>query len=324
MSRPRLLAPVIATALAALAIASAMGAPGSPSVPTSQLSQANDALQAGEADKALGLLAHEPPPGSGLALDHNLLCRVRFSLGEWDAAVTECSAAVHLDSQSSDFHMWLARALGEKAGHAAFLTAFSIAKQARAEFETAVELNPRNAPALADLGDFYTQAPSVVGGGIEKARKIAAQLQKVDAARAHELLGHIAEDQKDYASAEREYRQAIASHPHPALEWTTLAGFFARRKQFDDMEAAIHNAVNDASHDKYAAVALYDGAGVLIEAKANPVTGRQAARGLPLQFLQIRRSTGLQSSRSPGPLENLTRRPRRGPAGTRRGPRHGA
>jgi len=265
----RLLFSLLAASLFALPCAfRAFAAPAPQS--NSPLDLAAAALQAGEADKALALLASPPPDGSSLALSHNLLCRVRFSLGHWDAAATECAAAVHLDPQSSDYHMWLGRALGEKAGHASFLTAFSLAKQARAEFETAVQLNPHNAPALADLGDFYTQAPSVVGGGIDKARQIAASLQKVDGARAHELLGHIAEDQKDFSAAEREYRQAIAADTHPALRWTTLAGFFARRKQFDDMESAVHSAQSFASRDKYAAVAFYDGAGVLIEAKADP------------------------------------------------------
>lgn len=243
------------------ALADADSEPGS-------LSQANAALQAGEADKALSFLAAQP--AASPAAVHNLLCRIRLTLGQWDAAANECATAVHLESQNSDYHMWLGRALGEKADHASFLSAFSLAKQTRAEFETSVQLNPRNRSALADLGDFYVQAPSVVGGGTDKARQIAAQLQGVDAARAHELLGRIAEDHKDFSSAEREYRLAIAADAHPALRWTTLAGFFARRKQLDDMEAAVHKAQADALHDKLAAVALYDSAGVLIEAKADP------------------------------------------------------
>jgi tetratricopeptide (TPR) repeat protein len=237
---------------------------------TQSLAQANAALQAGEADKALGFLTSLPPAGDGLALGHNLICRVRFSVEQWDAAAAECAKAVALDGQSSDFHLWLGRALGEKANHASFLSAFSLAKQTRAEFEEAVRLNPRNADALADLGDFDTQAPSVVGGGMDKAQGVAAQLEKVDAARAHELRGRIAEQQKDYAGAEREYKQAIAVHPHPAMEWTTLAGFYARRKEYAEMEAAVHSVQDAVARDKFAAVALYDGAGVLIASKQDP------------------------------------------------------
>ena len=232
------------------------------------LAQADAALQAGEADKALALLAPLIPSGPPLA--HNLVCRVRLTLEQWDAAATECEQAVQLEAQNSDFHLWLGRALGQKAAHASFLNAFSLAKRTRAEFEEAVRLNPRNAEALSDLGNFYRQAPGVVGGGIDKAQQIAGQLDKVDPARAHHLRGTIAEQQKDFSTAESEYKQAIAASQHAAPEWSSLAGFFSRRQRFPDMETAIHSAATAAQHDKQSSAALYDSAGLLIESKREP------------------------------------------------------
>lgn len=234
------------------------------------LSQANSALQAGEADKALALLDSILASDPTSAQANNLICRVRLTLEQWDAATTQCEQAVRLDAQNSGYHLWLGRALGEKADHASFLSAFSLAKRTRAEFEESVRLNPRNAEALSDLGDFYRQAPGVVGGGVDKAQEIASALDKVDPARAHELRGRIAEQQKDYPAAEREFKQAIPTNAHPALSWTTLAGFYARRERFPEMESAIHSAASAALHDKYAAVALYDSAGLLIESKRDP------------------------------------------------------
>ncbi len=122
--------------------------------------------------------------------------------------------------------MWLGRALGEKANKASFLSAFSLGKRVRKEFEEAVRLSPRNAEALADLGEFYHSAPGVVGGGADKAEGVAAQLDKADPVRAHELRGRMAEDRKDYGAAEREFKQAVATSPRPAFQWTTLAAFY--------------------------------------------------------------------------------------------------
>jgi len=234
------------------------------------LASANAALQSGEADKALGLLHSLPQAGTGLAEAQNLECRVRFALRQWNAAAQACEQAVRLDGQNSSYHMWLGRALGEKAGRATFLSAYSLGKRVRQEFEEAVRLNPRNAEALSDLGAFYREAPGVVGGGTDKAEKIASQLDRVDGARAHELRARIAEGRKDYGTAERELKQAIASSAHPAQQWTTLASFYHRRGRWNEIEGAIHNCASAAGNDRHSGVALYDGAGVLIESNRNP------------------------------------------------------
>lgn len=241
-----------------------------------QLVQANAALQAGEADKALSLLNALIKSG-GKAGAYNLKCRVEYMLEQWDRAVSDCEQAVRLDGQNSDNHMWLARALGEKASRASFLNAYSLAKRARAEFEEAARLNSANGAALADLGQFYYQAPGVVGGGMDKAEGVAAQLEKFDAVRAHNLRGEMAEQRKDYGTAEREFKAAIAKSPHPAFEWIALAGFYHRRERWSDMESAVHSGQSAAERDKRASVALYNAANVLRTSGRDP---EQAAKML--------------------------------------------
>lgn len=252
--------------LQAGALAAAVALPALGQSPQQGTIQATAALQAGEADHALALLRSLPSS----AEVHNLTCRVDLTLQQWDAAAAECEQAVRLDGGNSNFHLWLGRALGEKAERASFISAYSLAKRTRIEFETAVRLNPRNAEALADLGEFYSTAPGIVGGGDDKARSIAAQLDKVDAARAHELRGRIAEGNKDYASAEREFREAIIASQHPAFQWMNLASFYRRRSRWTDLDAAIQNGIKAAQHDQHASVALFDGASLLLSAKRNP------------------------------------------------------
>jgi tetratricopeptide (TPR) repeat protein len=234
-----------------------------------QFAQANAALQAGEADRALGLLNALAQPG-GPAEAYNLRCRVRFTLEQWNQAVSDCEKAVRLAGQNSDNHMWLARALGEKARHASFISAYSLAKRVRTEFEEAVRLNPRNVEALADLGEFYYSAPGAVGGGMDKAQGVAAQLDRIDPVRAHEMRANIAVERKDYGTAEREFKQAIAKSAHPASQWMTLAGFYRHQKRWTEMESAVHSGQYAAQRDRSAGVALCDGALLLRETKRDP------------------------------------------------------
>lgn len=234
-------------------------------VATSGLAQADAALQSGEADRALSLLSSMP----GSAEVHNLRCRVYFALERWDEAATECDQAVRLSGGSPTDHLWLGRALGEKADNASFLVAFNLAKRARSEFEEAVSLDPRYGEALTDLGEFYTSAPVVVGGGLDKAQTLVIPLQKVDPARAHILLGRIAESRRDLGTAEREYSMAAMTSEHPAFGWITLASFYRKRQRWNDMEAAVESGYRAAQHDQRAGVALYNGASVLIRGKRN-------------------------------------------------------
>ena len=234
--------------------------------------QADKAFQAGEADKALQQISSLPQGGSGSAEAQNLACRIHFALQQWDKAVGECEQATRLDNGNSEYHMWYGRALGLKAEHVSFLSAYGLGKRVLVEFETAARLNPRSAEALMDLGEFYKTAPGMIGGGLDKAERVAQQLDGIDPSRAHQLRARIAESRNDFGTAEREYKESVATAAHPAQRWTVLASFYRTRKRDADMQAALHSAEISARKDSHATIALYDGAGVLIEGKIDPGT----------------------------------------------------
>ncbi len=269
--RPTVLAVVFALACLLCAAANR----GYAQISSATLTQANTYLQAGDADKAIVLLSALPVSGDGAAEAQNLLCRVRFILQQWSQAAANCQQAVNLDPQNSDDHMWLGRVLGRQASHASFVSAFGIAKHSLSEMQTAVKLNPENGPALSDLGDYYAQAPGIAGGGTEKAQAIALQLDRVDSARAQQLRGDIAMVEKDYTTAENEYRQAVAVAKQPADYWSVLANFYRSRQRWTDLDSAIQGCIAAAAKDKNSSFALYDGAGVLIAAKRNPSLAAQ-------------------------------------------------
>ena len=115
----------------------------------------------------------------------------------------------------------------------------------------------------------------MVGGGIDKAETTATQMDAIDAGGAHELRGLIAEKQKDYPTAEHEFKQAITSGGHVGSHWIALANFYRRRERWTEMEAAVHSGVTAAGRDKDDSLALFDGASVLSETHRQP---EEAAR----------------------------------------------
>jgi len=201
-------------------------------------------LAAGRADDAINSLRSKISTSPSDAEPHNLLCRVYFSMGDWDRGISACEKAVALDPNNSRYHMWLGRIYGEKADTANFLSAASLAGKVRNEFESAVRLDPNNVEARSDLGEFYLEAPGIVGGGRDKAEAQAQALTALDPAKADYLKGRLAEKKKDFETAEKEYRAAIEASHGSALTWFNLALFFRHRERWNDMEDAINHAVS--------------------------------------------------------------------------------
>lgn len=240
-----------------------------PSRAAQSLSAANADLQAGKADEAITLLSAALKSDPNDAEANNLLCRVEYTLQQFDAAVGHCEKAASISPQNSDYHLWLGRATGEKASRANFMSAFSLARKTREEFETAVKLDPKNADALSDLGEFYEEAPGAVGGGMDKAEEIAKKLSAIDPAREHQLRAEMAEKQKDLDTAEKEYK-ASCTGSRAAIQWMELAGFYRKHERWADMDAAIKSGEAAAAHDKKSAVALFNAAGTLARANRQP------------------------------------------------------
>ncbi len=201
-------------------------------------------LADGRVDDAITHLQSKISSSPNNAEAYNLLCRAHFSMGDWDPGIAACEKAVALDSGNSRYHMWLGRVYGEKADSANFMSAASLAGKVRTEFEAAVRLDPSNVDARSDLGEFYLEAPGIVGGGRDKAEVQIEALAALDPAKADYLKGRLAEKKKDPAAAEREYRSAIEASHGSALTWFNLALFFRHQQRWSEMEDAINHAVS--------------------------------------------------------------------------------
>ncbi len=200
---------------------------------------AKDMLAAGRVDEAIAELNEHLSSAPADAESSNLLCRAYYALEDWERAESSCKKAVALDPDNSRFHLWLGRVYGEKADRANPLAAGVLAEKARGEFERAVQLNPNDADARLDLAEFYVLAPRILGGGEQKAREQAQSIATVNPGREHWIYARIAEQKKDAATAEREYRQYIDLSKGEAEAWLNSAFFLRRQLRLDEMEQAV-------------------------------------------------------------------------------------
>jgi len=173
----------------------------------------------------------------------NQLSRAYFAMEQWDEAVRYGERAVSLDPNNATYHLWLGREYGRKAADANPLSAAGLARKAKNEFERAVQLDPANVAARLDLAQYYTEAPAIMGGGLDKARDQAAQMQKYDPAKSHLILARVAEKEKQYGEAEAQFRAAVLGAKNPADMWLQLAAFYRQRGRLDDMQSAVQSAM---------------------------------------------------------------------------------
>ena len=188
-------------------------------------------------DALLALNSH------GDAESLNQLSRVYYAMEQWDEAVKYGERAVQLDSGDAMYHLWLAREYGRKAADSSPFAAAGLARKAKNEFERAVQLDPTNIPARVDLAEYYTEAPAIMGGGLDKARAQAAQVQKLDPGMAHLILARVAVKEKQYDEAETEFRAAVKRRQQSGRHVAAAGGVLSPARALDEMQTAVQSAM---------------------------------------------------------------------------------
>jgi tetratricopeptide (TPR) repeat protein len=205
---------------------------------------------------------------------HLLLCRAFYAEEMADYAVTECEAAMTTLGGNSQAQDWMGRAYGLKADHSGPLQGYKLAGKVKTAFETAVQLDAKNGEAVNDLSEYYVGAPSLLGGGVDRAKALANQSEAHLPQQAHRIRALVAEKERDFGEAEREFRAAVGVAGR-ADAWTDLGHYYFRRDDPEHALEALHHALaadtmNDAS--------LVDVASILINMRREPEVAEQALR----------------------------------------------
>jgi len=222
-----------------------------------QLEQARKYYNLTEFDKSLAVLqAISHKDGAVWALTG----RDYYMQADYKKAADALEKAVAAEPNNAEYVLWLGRAYGRRAETSSPLMAMVHAGKARQQFEKAVQLNPHYLEALNDLFEYYLEAPAFLGGGLDKAQRLAGEIAKVDSAEGHWAQARLAEKQKEYGSAEEQLRSAIALAPQQVGRFIDLAKFLARQGRFQESDQSIANAEKiapDSPKLMYAKADLY-------------------------------------------------------------------
>jgi tetratricopeptide (TPR) repeat protein len=171
-----------------------------------------------------------------------LLGQSYFMLGEYKKASDAFEHALQFDSSQSSYYHWLGRAYGRRAETSFPMMAVTYAAKARSNFEMAVQLDPKNLEAVSDLLEYYLQAPGFMGGGLDKAEKMASLMAEHDAAEGNFARARIAEERKDYSRAEALLKRAVELAPHQVGRMLDLARLLAKQGRFEESDAVFVQA----------------------------------------------------------------------------------
>jgi Flp pilus assembly protein TadD len=231
--------------------------------------QAHALYQRTEYRQALALLA---PVAQKDCPTLQLMGQNYFMLGEYKKATEILEKAMVLEPNNAELYHWMGRTWGRRAENGNPFTAPGHASQARQMFERAVTLDPTNKEAVNDLFDFYLEAPGFLGGGIQKAEKLAAHIAEMDPAEGHYAEAQIEDKRKEYDSAENHLREAAKLAPKQVGRVLDVAMYLAKRGRIKESEAMFEEAMRMAPNSPKI---LFHRAATYVKEKRNLDQARQ-------------------------------------------------
>ncbi len=188
-----------------------------------------------------------------------------------DAAVASADKAVaSLPSHAEAWHI-AAGAYGRMAQSASIFSKLSWAKKCLGAYQKAVELEPTRYAAQLDLMHYYLAAPSIAGGGRDKADAQAARLATLEVSWGHVARAALARADKDYERYEAEMKAAIAANPDEMLHRISYALDLSRVERWTDAFAVLDAAIEKSPDDLRLSYQL---------GRLAAVSGQQLQRGL--------------------------------------------
>ncbi len=174
------------------------------------------------------------------------LGRIACDENVFDDASDYLEEAVDANDKIAEYHLWLGNTYATIAQNANILKQGMLAPKMKSEWEKAISLDPTLINARQSLIQFYLQAPSFMGGSIDKAKEMAIEIGKTKPAEGHLQLGNIFLKENNPIAAEKEYNEAIKVDP---VYSPILGSFYVTQQQFDKAFSCFEDAIKKNPED---------------------------------------------------------------------------
>ena len=174
------------------------------------------------------------------------LGRIAYGEQKFDDAIDLFEEAIEVNDKVADYHYWLGNAIGTAIQDANVFKQGMMAPKIKASYEKTVALDPNNIGAYQGLISYYSQAPSVVGGGIDKAYATADKLKKINPGAGCRAKANIYVSDKKIDEAEKELKEAVKVEP---ANFTGLIQFYTNQKRYNSAFAALNEALKKTPDD---------------------------------------------------------------------------
>jgi tetratricopeptide (TPR) repeat protein len=160
--------------------------------------------------------------------------RLLLDQDESGEAVDWLDKAVKLNDKSAQHHMWFGLALRTEGGKAGMVRGPMLYGRMMTELEKSLALDPTLIDSRYALLQVLASAPAAMGGSMTKAREHAAEIAKLNPMRGHLGFGLVAEQEKDFTTAEKEFLAAISVKADSDAAYSVAGAFYRRRERWAD------------------------------------------------------------------------------------------
>lgn len=158
-------------------------------------------------------------------------------------AVDFADQATKADPTKPEYFSQLGIALSQRMSEVNFMQMAAMSGRMKKVFEKSVGLDPNHVSGLIGLARFYTNAPGIAGGSLEKAGEIAARIQKLDPFLGALELGRVAEKAEKPGEALAHYEAAAEANPRSPAPLVSAGRVFAQLGRKDEARARLEAAL---------------------------------------------------------------------------------